>query len=549
MAEEEKKEKTPCYVLTLSLHYEDWQRDKLDKTFSIAQKMSNLLIEDRKKALFQMERTREWRTLKADIAQSYRDLETLTSKKEKLEKDIEKAKETHTAKKEIKTLKEELKALKEELESIKNTREALFAHRDEMLERYGMSENDFQKRMCKYRDHYKCINSMVAQKLATKVWHRFHAYLFGKGEEIRFIPWTEFKSIEGKNNLTGIQFVKGTLRCRGMKIPLRRGLTPYEQEALKSHVILCRIIRIPWKDGWLYQLQLVLEGFPPNKGRRLGKGRVGIDPGTQTIAVVADSDAKLLELADKANLPNAELRRINRALDRSSRANNPQMYNPNGTIKRIDRLPKELLNAKGRRKWNNSKSYKKLAQKRRYLYAKLARIREVQHNTMANQLLPLGSKFYTETMNYRALAKKAKPTTPKEGEKNKRRKRFGKSLANKAPASFLNIIEKKVKALGGSFDRIDTRSAKASQYDHTTHDFKPKKLSQRWTALGDGSKIQRDLYSAFLIKNTNKTLDGFNRAIVTKTFPAFKHLHDLEVERLRGLGKAMPSSMGIRTAS
>ena len=543
------KETTPSFVLTLSLHYEPWQRKVLDTTFSVAQKMSNLLIEDRLKALRQMERTREWRSLTATIADSYKEIERLTKEQTSIDEKLNALSEERT--KDARAKKHELRARQKELKSLiaekKRYQKDLFQCRDDILARYGMSEYSFQERMKKYRNHYKCINSMIAQKLASRVWTKFYAYLFSNGDDILFIPWADFRSIEGKSNDTGIRFLNGVVFIRKMKIPIQRGRTEYELEALKSRIKYCRIIRIPWKDGWLYRLQLTLEGYPPDKGRILGKGRVGIDPGTQTIAVVSNTEAMLRELADKANMVNAELRRINRAMDRSRRATNPMFFNEDGTIIRKDKLPEELL-VNGKRKWIYSNRYKRLAMKRRYLYAKLARVRIVQHNTMANQLLALGSEFYVETMRYSALAKKAKYEPPKDGEKNKRRKRFGKSVANKAPASFLNILEKKVLAHGGEFHRINTAAAKASQYNHLSHKYKPKKLSERWADLGNGIKVQRDLYSAFLIQNTNKTLDGFNKSVVTKKFDDFKVLHDKEIARLQSLDKSMPTSMGIRKA-
>ena len=71
-----------------------------------------------------------------------------------------------------------------------------------------------------------------------------------------------------------------------------------------------------------------------------------------------------------------------------------------------------------------------------------------------------------------------------------------KSVGNKAPAFFLNILEKKVQDKGGQFHRIDPWSAKASQYDHTDMSCKKKDIGERWALLSDGYRIQRGLYSA-----------------------------------------------------
>lgn len=56
-------------------------------------------------------------------------------------------------------------------------------------------------------------------------------------------------------------------------------------------------------------------------------------------------------------------------------------------------------------------------------------------------------------------------------------KRFGKSLGNKVPSMFLNILERKLLLRSLSLKRIDTWSVKASQYNHIEDSYKKKKYS------------------------------------------------------------------------
>ena len=168
------------------------------------------------------------------------------------------------------------------------------------------------------------------------------------------------------------------------------------------------------------------------------------------------------------------------------------------------------------------------------------------HRRMANQLLAMGNEFYVEDMRWKALAKRTKETRRNKKGKILSKTRYGKSIANKAPAMFLAILEQKVIASGGSFQRIVTWKAKASQFSHETGKCNKKKLSQRWHYLEDGTKVQRDLYSAFLIQHTNKNLESFNLRICEKDFPIFLKMHQEEIERLQSLDKRMPSSMGIK---
>jgi hypothetical protein len=60
-----------------------------------------------------------------------------------------------------------------------------------------------------------------------------------------------------------------------------------------------------------------------------------------------------------------------------------------------------------------------------------------------------------------------------------------------------------------------------------------KSLSQRWNDF-NGIKIQRDMYSAFLIMNISNDLESFDIDKCNNRFDNFKKLHDTEVNRLKG---------------
>lgn len=198
----------------------------------------------------------------------------------------------------------------------------------------------------------------------------------------------------------------------------------YQQEALKCGVKYCRIIRKWVGTKWKYYAQIVLEGYPPIKCDSNGvakhpvkQGRVGIDIGTQTIAFSCKDVCDLRVLAPSAraqakSLVN-EIAATLRAMNRSRRATNPKYYNPDGTIKRLKRQHGQ----KQKREWKYSKRYYRLRAKLRNLYRKLADIRKMEHNILANELLAHGNKFVVEDMNYKALQKRSKETkiNPKTG--------------------------------------------------------------------------------------------------------------------------------------
>lgn len=122
------------------------------------------------------------------------------------------------------------------------------------------------------------------------------------------------------------------------------------------------------------------------------------------------------------------------------------------------------------------------------------------------------------------------------------KKRFGKSIGNRAPAMLLTIINRKLNYQEKSLIKIDTRKAKASQFNHFDETCTKKKLSQRWNYIND-YKIQRDLYSAFLIMNINEDLKSFNLNKCNERFEHFYELHNIEIQKLKQ-DKHL-SSMGV----
>lgn len=79
-----------------------------------------------------------------------------------------------------------------------------------------------------------------------------------------------------------------------------------------------------------------------------------------------------------------------------------------------------------------------------------------------------------------------------------KKKRFGKSTKNRCPGGFQATIEKKFEMSGGTYIEVPN-NYRASQYDHTADDYIKKKLSDRMYHLTDGTLVQRDWYSSFLL--------------------------------------------------
>lgn len=156
-------------------------------------------------------------------------------------------------------------------------------------------------------------------------------------------------------------------------------------------------------------------------------------------------------------------------------------------------------------------------------------------------------------MSYKSLQKRAKKTecreeardviqkdgTTKRVHKYKRKKRFGKSLNSRAPAMFLSILEKKALALGGSFVKVDTKSYKASQYDHVTDSYVKVPLSQREKIVG-GHPVQR-----LSDRNRNDTYDRPDRAGCMEGFEVFLDMQDRLVRDMKSRGLSMKQCFGF----
>lgn len=474
------------FIVEFPLKTEKYQEDILNKRFEIGRQIYNSLINVTQGRYKEMIKTKMYRTL----------LSSLTGNK-KSDKEI-------------------------------------WKQINDIRKQYGMSEYSFHEDVKQIQKHFKDnIDSFTAQKIATELWKSYDKLFYGNGKKVHYKKYGEFNSVEGKSNLTGIRFKDDMILWNALKIPVIIDYDNYyEYQAIQSKICYNRIVRKYVRNKYKYYVQIVFKGNPPIKidtetgeiKRYIGNGDVGLDIGTSTIAISSQSDVKILELANRVQNIEKPKQKILRRMDRSKRATNPDNYNEDGTIKRQG-------NKKVR--WNKSNHYIKYQNELKELYRKQADIRKYQHECLANYIISLGNKVYVEKMNFVGLQKRAKNTEKNDKGKFKKKKRFGKSLANKAPSMLLGIINRKLGYYGEKLIEINTFEAKASQFNHFHGTYTKKTLSQRWNDF-DGIRIQRDMYSAFLIMNISNDLKSFDIDKCNERFVNFYQLHNLEVNRLTG---------------
>lgn len=480
------RKRTPTYTIEFPLHIPIWQQHRLEKKFNMARMVYNSCLGEALKRHKAVKTDKRYRTL-----------------------------------------------LREPTSKDRNKKLA-----DIRLE-YGFSEygiHHFVKKVQhKFKEH---IGSLESQKLATRAFQTVEKLHFGKSKKVHFKNSKDDISVENKSNQTGLRYIEGEILW-GDK-PTRKNPKPknwlcmpispkdddeYAHWALLDKTKYVRILKRDVRGKTRYFVQLIQEGYPPTKRNRKVANdktkRIGLDIGTSTIAISSDSQVELRELAPACHHDEKELRRIQRKMDRSKRSTNPGNFNENGTIK------------KGRLTWSYSKRYERLRQKRKECYHKVAGRRKMSHEKLANDILAIGSDIRVETMRFQSLQKRAKNTTRNSTNgKVNRKKRFGKSIAKRAPAMLLTIIERKLNYQGREIKKIDTYATKASQFNHVTGKYEKKQLSERWNDFG-AFRIQRDLYSAFLIANTKETLDSVDIDLCNDGWNNFIELHHCEIERLK----------------
>ena len=508
------KATTDTCCLTLPLLVEKWQSDRLNKRFEIGRQIYNTLLNYELKKLRRLEQREDYAAVQAEIQKL--NAEAADNKAE-----------------------------------LKNC----YQKRDTIRREAGFTEYGFKSDIKPFYKHFNDnIGSSVAvHGIAAQVWTAFDRLFYGNGKAVHFKKRGEINSLRGysdskKSGGVEIIFRGSYIAWKGLKLPIK--LDPnnaYETEMLQKRVKYCRIIKKEGKHKIRWYVQLMLEGKPCQKHNKhtgellhpVGSGAVGIDIGPQTIAYVSETEAGLKELADGVLNIEREKRLIQRKMDRSRRAMNPDNFAADGTVKRGVKLT-----------WVKSKRYLKLQRELAFLQRQQAEVRKRQHTELANHLLSLGNRFFIEDMEWPSLTHRAKQTAISEKTgRYKRKKRFGKSVANKAPAMLVTILNQKLlsRELNGIV-KVPT-SVRASQFNHMTGDYQKKPLSQRWNDMPDGKRIQRDLYSAFLLQHMNEARDGFDVAALSQDYEGFIVLHDDVIRNLQTAPKTL-SSMGIqRTAS
>lgn len=483
----------PAFIMEFELIAGNQEINFLEKRFNAGSNIYNLCLDHCIKQLNKLKRDKEYRkTVKA-----------LKAVNRKLEK---------------KNLsQDEIKRLKEIKISCTNKIK-------ELEKEYQFTENDIQKYAKVPREFIeKLLNSNIVQKIASTAFVAAKKLQYGKAKKVSFKKKGEI-TLEGKNNSTGFIFDIKTMKLKlGKKLFCNlKTIDKRQWNCFKNRIKFCRVLKRYIRGKKRYFLQIVFDGMPETDFQ-LGEGEVGLDIGTSTVAVSSNDEVKLLKLSETEQEAR-KIRILQRSLDRKRRMANPDNYDENGKVK------------KKSKEWKLSKNYFRELNKLKEVYRK-KKVKDNQHkNILVKFILSQGDTVKTEKTSVNSWKSKSKKTViNKNNGKIMSKKRFGKLVNNNAPGTFIRKIEEKLSYFGKELIKINPFKTKASQFNHISQEFKKCSLEVRFKELKKGIVVQRDLYSAFLIKNV-ENLSEYNMKKINQQFTEFYEKQLKEIERIKNEG-------------
>ena len=257
----------------------------------------------------------------------------------------------------------------------------------------------------------------------------------------------------------------------------------------------CRILRRTLNGVRRWYVQIVLEGHAPVRMIPAPVSEVvGIDPGPSQIAYFHEHYADIVKAAPHVDLREKEIRRLQRKIDRSRRANNPDNYGDNGCVK------------KGPQKWHISRRMKKLTAALAEHHRCLAATRKRDHGELVNRLLQIGGTIKIEKNSFKSY-----------------QRNFGKSTTRTGMGMFVEHLKRKAASAGAKVVELNAYALKMSQYDPQTDTYRKKPLKERWHRWGNSDMlVQRDIMSAFLA--CYATEKGHDRSLLLRKWATAESL-------------------------
>lgn len=546
-----KKKNSPNYVVTLHLKVEPWQSDILKKRMEYEGIIYNHVLGMIKPRLLR---------LKRKLHKVY--LESLEYKKTLNITDKEELEKERKA-----WYKENSAPIWEKFGSFEHTfcdgKKPLVVLLD-----FG-KEHSMSKFFSYFANHYNLgefsptyygLSSNHLASLGNEMQLAINSCLYRKGKDIKSKQKGDVTHIPNKTDSrkTGIRMNLNGISVRYIHVDNKKGeksenkwmtlpfdlsrnkgvFTEYERHSLGdfsqpylNNIKKVDIVREVVRGKDKYKVSFTIEGKPFDKGRGLGDGKVGVDVNAHNIAVASQNHVCVDTFQQDLIKLERKKRILQRKIDRSKRALNPNKYNENGTYKKGNKD-----------EWKHSKREEIASAKLCEAQRKVAAKRKIEQTILANKYLEMGNIFNIEKVDWSNLAKRAKETKiNKKTGRYKSKKRLGKSIGSNAPGQMALLLKQKVLARGGKVIDIAPSSA-CTQYDFTCDDKRKHSTKKRSITLSNGMTHQRDLISAFNIAHCDA--DGnFDIEQMKKDYPAFCTMEEHEMYLHRSGHKKTDSSI------
>lgn len=426
-------------VVTVPLKTEKWQEDILQKRFELCRKIYNNMLHYEIKQLNKLQHDKRYVDARKLIDEVYK---------------IKDAKE-----------KQARKRTEEYKTAVKIS--------NDILKEYGMTQYDFFAEVSKQREVYKTnISSMVARySIARPLWSAMEKYLFGNGNMLHYKKYNTIKSLasDGTSGLTMIGEDGKTIFNREMnqKVWIRMGAPKgkniviplmidendfYKIEMLSRKIKIIRITRKLCGSRYRYYAQMTVEEAPAirydkdgNIKNPVGNGKVGVYINTSSVTLALENgDIETISL--QYNNKSADrIKELQRYMENSRRAMNPDNYNKDGTIKKgitIDGKKSKL-------RWNNSNGYNRARIELKNLYRIEAEKRMLERQIIANEIISYGSEFVVNDYPFQYAAMRKKIVNESTGQEEKHKK-AGDKVGNNAPATLVTLLDSKLKSKTGT---------------------------------------------------------------------------------------------------
>lgn len=324
------------------------------------------------------------------------------------------------------------------------------------------------------------VAAQEAQHLAATAFGALAEWVYGVRGRPRFKPMRRgIRSMSSKDTLGALR-----LAACGRRLQWGAGFTAAlvidPQNPVHTHglaavdagkVLTVRLVRRTVDGREYYDAQLVCDGRPLQR-YEVGDGVVGLDSGLSAVGVVSDDGVFLERFCGKLDTNQAQVRRLQRRLDRQHRAGSPGCFDREGQHRN------------GRCEWGRSGQAKAAAGRLVEEHRRQAAHRESLHGNLVNRILGQGSTIRVEDLSKVAW-----------------QRNFGRSVALRAPGMFETLLIRKAANADGTATMIDACRARLSQ-TCVCGAIRKKPLSLRIHRCPCGVVEQRDIWSAFLARHS-----------------------------------------------